>query len=198
MTAPNRAADHRFGGLSAFAAKVSSMHGATQSAVIVTVPAAEDAVARHRARFDRAAEWGVPAHVTVLYPFAPPSGIDARVVEALAAAIAAVPMFHVTFETTGWFGTDAVWLDPQPAGPFRALTSAVADVFPAYPPYGGEHDEVIPHLTVGHGVGAGALRKAEEQVLRLLPIHMDVTAAALWCGTDTAGSWRQAATFPLG
>jgi hypothetical protein len=40
------------------------MNGASQSAVIVTVPAAEDVVGRHRARFDVAAGWGVPAHVT--------------------------------------------------------------------------------------------------------------------------------------
>jgi hypothetical protein len=35
------------------------MDGASQSAVIVTVPAAEDVVGRHRARFDVAAGWGV-------------------------------------------------------------------------------------------------------------------------------------------
>jgi hypothetical protein len=40
------------------------MNGASQSAVIVTVPAAEDVLGRHRARFDVAAGWGVPAHVT--------------------------------------------------------------------------------------------------------------------------------------
>ena len=44
----------------------------TESAVIVAVPAAEPAVRAHRQQFDRAAAWGVPAHVTVLYPFVPP------------------------------------------------------------------------------------------------------------------------------
>jgi hypothetical protein len=35
--------------------------------------AGEPAVSRHRARLDRAAAWGVPAHVTILYPFVTPS-----------------------------------------------------------------------------------------------------------------------------
>ena len=40
------------------------MDGASQSAVIVTVPAAEDVVGRHRARLYVAAGWAVPAHMT--------------------------------------------------------------------------------------------------------------------------------------
>ena len=44
---------------------------AAESAVLVPVPEAERAVSRHRARLDGAAARGVPAHVTVLYPFVP-------------------------------------------------------------------------------------------------------------------------------
>jgi len=63
---------------------------AAQSAVLVPVPEAEPAVSRHRARLDRAAAWGVPAHVTILYPFAPPLAITAATTAALAAAAAPV------------------------------------------------------------------------------------------------------------
>ena len=174
------------------------MNGASQSAVIVAVPCAEDAVAQHRAQFDRAASWGVPAHVTVLYPFVPPADIDAQVMETLAAAIGSVPGFHATFMTTGWFGADVLWLAPEPAERFRALTVAVSEAFPAYPPYGGEHTDVVPHLTVGHGAEVAELREAEEQVLTHLPIRVDVTAAALWCGTNEEESWQQVAALPLG
>lgn len=174
------------------------MNGPTESAVIVTVPAAEAAVAPHRARLDRAAGWGIPAHVTVLYPFVPPTGIDGEVVEALRAAIASVERFEASWESTGWFGDDVLWLDPRPAESFRALTSAVAAAFPDCPPYGGEFDDVVPHLTVGHGVGSERLRDAERQVLARLPIRMEVAAAALWCGTDAPASWRAVADLPLG
>ena len=65
----------------------------TQSAVLVPVPAAERVVSRHRARLDAAAAAGVPAHVTVLFPFVPPSEISGATLESLAAAVAPVGAF---------------------------------------------------------------------------------------------------------
>jgi hypothetical protein len=103
-----------------------------------------------------------------------------------------------TWDTAGWFGTDVLWLSPRPAEPFTALTSAVLSAFPAYPPYGGEYDDVVPHLTVGHGVEGSNLRDVERQVLPHLPIHMEVTTAGLWVGSDAPGSWAQVAALPLG
>jgi hypothetical protein len=58
--------------------KVRAMNGVTRSALIVTIPEAEEAVAPHRAQFDEAAAFGIPAHVTVLFPFMPPSEVNAR------------------------------------------------------------------------------------------------------------------------
>src|SRR3954451_8723260 len=118
------------GRAAARADRVRNMDGAAQSALIVTIAQAEEAVALHRAQLDDAAAFGIPAHVTVLFPFMPPSEIDARVVAALAAAISTVEKFDVDFESTGWFGTNVLWLAPKPATSFGALTTAVADVFP--------------------------------------------------------------------
>jgi hypothetical protein len=47
-----------------------------RSAVTVLVPAVEPAVARHRRDLDASATWGVPAHVTVLFPFVAPEPDD--------------------------------------------------------------------------------------------------------------------------
>ena len=66
--------------------KVRAMKGAMQSALIVTIPEAEEAVGLHRAQFDEPAGFGIPAHVTVLSPFLPPAEVDAHVVGTLAAA----------------------------------------------------------------------------------------------------------------
>ena len=60
---------------------------AAESAVLVPVPEAERAVGGHRDRLDRAAAWGVPAHVTVLYPFVAPPAITATVIAGLADAV---------------------------------------------------------------------------------------------------------------
>jgi hypothetical protein len=59
----------------------------SETAVIVPMPAMEPLVEPHRRHLDRAAAWGVPAHVTVLYPFIEPAGIDDHV---LAAGVACV------------------------------------------------------------------------------------------------------------
>ena len=130
----------------------------TESAVIVAVPEAEPVVGTLRADLDRAAGWGVPAHVTVLYPFLPPDRIDDRALTALAAAIRTVPAFDLVLPRTAWFDDSVLWLAPEPDQPFRALTAAVWARFPDYPPYGGGHADVIPHLTVGHDAPAAVLR----------------------------------------
>jgi 2'-5' RNA ligase len=174
------------------------MQEATHSAVIVPVPAAERLVARHRERFDTAAGWGVPAHVTVLYPFLAPGDIHDATVARLREAVASTPRFHASWEATGWFGDDVLWLDPKPAEPFRALTDAVARAFPDHPPYGGRFDDVVPHLTVGHTGSLAELQDVERQVLADLPFAMEVRAASLWCGTDAPGAWHPVADLPLG
>jgi 2'-5' RNA ligase len=174
------------------------MEQATHSAVIVTVPAAERLVSRHRERFDTAAGWGVPAHVTVLYPFVAPEDIDDATVARLRDAVASVPRFHASWEASGWFGDEVLWLDPKPAEPFRALTDAVARAFPDHPPYGGQFDDVVPHLTVGHTGSLAELQDVEREVLPGLPISMEVSAASLWCGTEAAHAWRPVADLPLG
>lgn len=112
---------------------------ATVSAVLVPVPEAERVVSRHRARLDAAAALGVPAHVTVLYPFVPPSAITPVTLESLARAVASMGAFGCQFLATGWFGPDVLWLAPEPGEPFRTLTRAVAAAFPGYPPYGGAY-----------------------------------------------------------
>lgn len=101
------------------------------------MPALEPVVGRHREHLDVAAGWGVPAHVTVLYPFAPPDAVDEALLGKLAAAIGTVPQFRCTFAATDWFGHDVLWLRPGPVEPFRALTKAVLSAFPQYLPYGG-------------------------------------------------------------
>jgi len=172
---------------------------AAQSAVLVPVPEAEQAVGGHRDRLDRAAAWGVPAHVTVLYPFVAPSAITAAVIAGVADAVGSVSAFDCEFAATAWFGQEVVWLAPRPDEPFRALTRAVSAAFPGYPPYGGAHDPVIPHLTIGDRPAGGVteLRAAEADVLRWLPIQARVSRVWLMTGDAAPDSWQTVAELPL-
>src|SRR6266851_12557 len=119
----------------------------TESAVVVRTPEAEALVGR--ADLDVAAGLGVPAHVTVLAPFVAPNLLGDEMIGALAEAIGSVRSFDVTFARVAWFDRSVLWLAPEPAEPFQALTDAVWRRFPDCPPYRGEHQDVVPHLTVG-------------------------------------------------
>jgi len=171
----------------------------TESAVLVQVPAAEPLVSRHRARLDSAAELGVPAHVTILSPFMPPSAITSTTLAILAEAVAPVTAFDCQFAATAWFGTDVLWLAPRPDEPFRALIRAVSAAFPGYLPFGGAYGEAIPHLTVGNrpAGGSAVLRAAEAEVVPVLPIAARISQVHLMAGSTAPGSWRVLAELPL-
>ncbi|HCU94303.1 MAG TPA: hypothetical protein DHU96_16930 [Actinobacteria bacterium] len=171
----------------------------SESAVLIPVPEAEQIVGHHRARLDQAATLGVPAHVTVLYPFVAPSAITAATIGVLAEAVASVRAFDCEFHATAWFGEEVVWLAPSPDQPFRALTHAVSAAFPAYLPYGGVYDDVVPHLTVGarSAGGVAELRAAEADVLHRLPIRARISRAWLMTGQAAPGSWHSVAELPL-
>jgi 2'-5' RNA ligase len=167
------------------------------SALIVPVPEAEPLVGGLRAEMDPAAALGVPAHVTVMFPFVPPADIDDEVLAAVREVVAAVPAFEARFPRVEWFDEDVVWLAPEPAAPFVALAEGIRVRF-GLEPYGGAHgSEVTPHLTVGHGAPLPRLRTAEAELEAGLPVPARVGSARLMAGSDIAGSWTTVAEFSL-
>ena len=170
----------------------------TETALVVVVQEAEAAVSAHRRRLDPASGWGVPAHVTVLYPFAPPRALTESTISRLAALAQSVAAFDCTFAGTAWFGSDVLYLVPEPNEPFRALTRLVAKEFPDYPPYEGVHADVVPHLTVGGpGAAASDLQRAETTLLPTLPIRTWVDSVHLMAGSNEPDAWRTVRKLPL-
>jgi 2'-5' RNA ligase len=175
-----------------------------ESALLLPVPAAEAAVGAQRARLDESARDGVPAHVTVLYPFLPPGEIGSEVLAELSRIFAGTPRFSFTLDRTRWFGESVVWLGPADESPFRALTGLATAAYPSCLPYRGAYEDVIPHLTIGHLGGLDELRAAEEAVRPQLPIMTEATEVILMAGPAAgrhpapAGQWRTVASFPLG
>lgn len=168
---------------------------ASESAVIVPMPETEPAVGSFRAELDRAAAWGVPAHVTVLYPFLPPHRIGLLELHRLSEAVCTVPRFQISFQRVEWFGGDVVWLAPEPEEGFRALTTAVWSAFPDCPPYDGAFAEVIPHLTVAAHADLGRMHAAARATTAWLPINADVQTVHLFQGSDAPGTWRSVAVL---
>jgi len=98
----------------------------SESALLVLVPAADPVVGLHRDRLDLSARDGVPAHLTVLYPFLPPERIGPGELASLARLFTGFPAFGFTLDRVGWFGDAVAWLGPANEAPFRALTGLAA------------------------------------------------------------------------
>ena len=168
-----------------------------ESGFIVCVPEAEARVGSLRERFDASAAAGVPAHITVLFPFMAPALIDDRVLTQVAAALAAVPAFAFTLERVERFST-TTWLAPEPAAPFVALTNRLVQAFPAFLPFSGEFDSVIPHLTVAHGDARDADR-AQAELSRAMRRHgaIQVRCAAVMLMENSSGRFQLRHTLAL-
>ncbi|CAM5599972.1 hypothetical protein SAVIM338S_05400 [Streptomyces avidinii] len=165
------------------------------TALIVLVPEADPVVGDWRDRLDPAARAGVPAHVSVVYPFLDESRIDASVHAALAAILRSRPAFDLRFERTGRF-PGGLYLTPEPAAPLRRMTLEVAGRWPEAPPYGGRYPDVVPHLTVAQRAQAPDLDAAEAGLAGRLPLASRVSSVELVAYDGTA--WRARASFPLG
>jgi 2'-5' RNA ligase len=168
-----------------------------ESAFIVRVPEAEPRVGAMRERFDASVKLGVPAHITVLVPFMPPEHITEAVLQRVHQALSEVPAFSFTLVKVQRFPATA-YLAPEPAAPFIALTQSLVRSFPEYPPFGGEHESIIPHLTVAHGSASEAEAAAAALTVAMQtrgPIAGSCAAVSLL--ENSSGLWREMHAFTL-
>ena len=166
-----------------------------ESAIIVPVRVPVG-VMRLRDRMDPSAAQGVPAHVTLLYPFMPADQLDQRVRGVIAEIIAAENAFPLLLRTVRRW-PNVVYLEPEPAEPFRRMITALTAAFPDYPPYGGLHEAVVPHMTVAQDVPEDHYAAAEHALPQMLPIR-DVVREAWLIGHTRDQPWHTLWRLPLG
>ncbi|WP_369360665.1 2'-5' RNA ligase family protein [Streptomyces sp. cg2] len=174
------------------------MFQAGQTGLVVRIPEAESAVRAWRERFDPSARAGVPAHVTVLFPFLDERRIDARVCSVLADVLGRHGAFGLRFARCGRF-PGVLCLVPEPDGQLRRLTEAVAGRWPEAQPYGGKFTEVVPHLTVADSQDDGVpdeLDEIEAELLGELPFTSWVSSVDLM--VHDGARWQGRASFALG
>jgi 2'-5' RNA ligase len=166
-----------------------------RTGLVLLVPEADPVVGRWRDRYDPHAPGGVPAHVTVLYPWLPTAEVTPAEEAALAALIATHPPFTLTFAAFGRFPA-ALWLAPDPSEPVRRLTRAVVARWPRCTPYQGRFDGDHPHLTIADGRDPTRLTDVTADITPHLPLHTTITAVTL--GEETPdGRWDIRRGFPL-
>lgn len=169
-------------------------------ALIVEVLEAESAVGPHRLRLDAHARLRVPAHVTVLYPFAPWQRIDEHMRSRLTAIFARAPAFEHSLVRCDWFGEEVLCADADADAGFRTLTSSVCAAFPAYPPYGGRFDDAIPHLIVGRAQSARGHARGRKSSAAVAAAARGraVARSVTLMAEDVSGRWHRDASFALG
>ncbi|AJF66733.1 2'-5' RNA ligase family protein [Streptomyces vietnamensis] len=173
----------------------SSAFQAGQTALIVRISEAEPSVRGWRERFDPSARAGVPAHVTVLFPFLDESRIDALVHSALADVLGGHQAFDLRFERCGRF-PGVLYLVPDPDTRLRQLTEAIVDRWPEAPPYGGRFAEVMPHLTIAQDQEDAVLEEIEADLVGRLPFMSHVASVELIVHDGV--KWQERASFALG
>jgi 2'-5' RNA ligase len=162
-----------------------------QSALIVPVPSAEPAVAKWRARHDPSAAFGMPAHVTVLYPFLAPDHLTHAVERDLESVLKSYPAFPFRLVGVDRF-PGVLYLTTEPAEPFRQLAAALQERWPDHPPYGGAFETVVPHVTVIQG---SEPPEAASELEQATPIEAEATE--VWLMAERHNYWTVLERFPL-
>src|SRR5215211_1311771 len=93
-----------------------------RSAVVVAIPLPDALEAIRQDHVDNA-RLGVPAHVTLLFPFVPARDLDAADVDLVAAVVRRTPAFEVELREVRTFvpgptEEGVLWLAPEPDRPF--------------------------------------------------------------------------------
>jgi hypothetical protein len=168
-----------------------------ESAIVIKVPEVESVVGIHRHALDPSEKWGMPAHVTLLYPFLPPADIGAEVLTGLETIVCRHQPFSVEFLETAWFGDEVLWLLPEPDLSFRRLMADLFAGFPQTPPYGGLITDPTPHLTVADGASVHLMKEVESIVIAKLPIKAVFDFVSVMVGSRELRSWKTIVEIPL-
>ncbi|MEU8484606.1 2'-5' RNA ligase family protein [Streptomyces sp. NPDC048641] len=163
-----------------------------RSALVITLPMANpllEAVAEVSPALVRK---GLPAHVSLLYPFLPAAELTAEVdaeVRDLAASLPAVETDLKDFVTAPRFV--AV---PVPA--LQAVADAFCARWPHIAPYGGRFGErPEPHVTLATGATDEEAELVRDRVRPLLPLRVVAWRVDLVVRTDR--DWRLRLTAPF-
>jgi 2'-5' RNA ligase len=170
-----------------------------ESALVVLVPEAEAVAKPFRDRYDPSAAAGMPAHITLLYPFKAPDEVDDMTLGKLRDGFARFEPIRFALSAIRRF-PEMLYLAPQPDDPFRQLTLTIWNLFPETPPYRGKWPDIIPHLSIAWREDEAQLAAIEDDFAKAsrskLPIRAIASDVALM--DNRSGRWEVRTMFNLG
>lgn len=133
--------------------------------------------------FSEGRRLGVPPHVTLVTPFAPLDEWRTSTALHLGLVLDSVARFDATFSHVERFPDGTQWLAPADPTPFVRLIERIVAAFPGFPPYGGIHDGIVPHLSIGDADPSAVLARG--------PFSVSVHEVVLGSYTADADSWQE-------
>jgi 2'-5' RNA ligase len=154
-----------------------------RTALIVPVTGLPDVIDRWR---ERTCEFkpssGVPPHITLVFPFVSAVQVTDSLMTELSDFFRPSVQFKFDLGELRRFPA-TLYLAPEPAEPFVALSEALADRYPACEPHVHAFGEVVPHLSVAEG-STTIMEAAESEIRPLLPIQASCEAIMLLVETS--------------
>lgn len=163
--------------------------GQTETGLIIPVPEFEDFVCSWRQEVDAVPPVGVPAHISLLYPFLTPERVATHR-DDIGEFFEKIDSFEFTLTRVGWFERRVVFLCPDPADAFLDITGQLMARWTQCLPYGGRHKEIVPHLTLGIEGSDKEMDRLADAANDLLPVHCRAEEVWLMQGTSRPPRWR--------
>jgi hypothetical protein len=152
-----------------------------QSVLAIPLPEAENVLSFVRSTYKgEMSPAGVPAHITLLYPWMEPKRISKKTLAELTSLFAGFPKFSLSLKL-GWFGREVLLLIPHDPLPLIRLTKEIIHQWPEYPYYGGDYDDIEPHITLAYGDESNLIDLAKD-VASQLPLRADISSVDLSIG----------------
>lgn len=165
---------------------------ANTAAIILPVAEAEPLVASWRRQYDPVTKSGIPAHITLLYPFHPPEHAI-REIPALRELFQQITPFRYALTEVRRFSA-AVYLHPDQPERFVQIIRRITGRWPDCQPYGGAFVDIVPHLTVVDNVDSLIMNEVERCLRPRLPLAC-LAAEAQLLFSDADGAWTLGASF---
>ncbi len=165
---------------------------------MVLVPEAEGLVGPFRQLYDPAAAVGVPAHITINYPFLPAVRNNEFDTQELVQLFGVEKAFAFSLASVRNFPS-VLYLAPEPPEPFAALIEAVERRYPDSPPYGGVFEAVVPHLTIADVAEPEDLPSIRRRFVAAAVGRLPIAGMAdqVWLMDNRPGRWRIRESYPL-
>lgn len=169
-----------------------------ETSLVILVPDAEPVVSPFRQKYDPSAPQGMPAHITINYPFQADIPSYPELYAKLDALFSKYPPIQFSLVSINQF-PGVLYLEPAPVYPFIDLIQSVATEFPESPPYKGEFSEAIPHLTVAQSDIGDEFKKIKSRFIEAsigdLPVQIKAKKISLM--NNKSGIWKLRKQFPL-